>query len=53
MQQRKFVHKSPLPPCDISYLPTRQQDYNVNAKASLKDLLARCSKCRKRFERLK
>ena len=53
MQQRKFVHKSPLPPCDISYLPTRQQDYKVNVKASLKDLLARCSKCRKRFERLK
>ena len=53
MQQRKFKHKSPLPRYDISYLPNQQQDYKVNVKLSHKDLLARCSKCRKRFEQLK
>lgn len=53
MQQRKFKHKSPLPHYDISYLPNQQQGYKVNVKLSLKDLLTRCSKCRKRFKQLK
>jgi hypothetical protein len=53
MQQRKFKHKSPLTRYDISYLPNQQQNYKVNVKPSLEDLLARCPKCRKRFKQLK
>ena len=53
MQRRKFKHKSPLPHHDISYLPDRQQDYKVNVKLALEDLLSRCPKCRERIERRK
>jgi hypothetical protein len=34
---------------DISYLPVREQTYRIDADASLKDLLARCPKCRERW----
>jgi hypothetical protein len=34
---------------DISYLPEWQQNYKVDVKKNLKKLLARCEKCRERY----
>lgn len=50
MRKRLMKHKSPLPSFSISYLPKDQQNYKVDVKASLKDLIKRCSACRKRFK---
>ena len=38
---------------DISYLPQEHQEYKVDTEASLKDLLSRCEKCKRRYENVK
>jgi len=48
MENREMVHKSPLPECDLSYLPEEHRIYTVDAEQSLIELLRRCSQCRER-----
>jgi len=47
MENRGFMHKSPLPEYDISYLPERHRIYTVNVEESITELSRRCSNCRK------
>jgi hypothetical protein len=49
MKNRGFMHKSPLPEYDISYLPERHRIYTVNVEESVTELSRRCSNCRKRI----
>ena len=46
MENRKMMHRSPLPKYDLSYLPEKQRIYTVNAEQSLIELSRRCSKCK-------
>ena len=46
MENRKMLHKSPLPECDLSYLPEEHRIYTVDAEQSLIELSRRCSECR-------
>jgi hypothetical protein len=49
MENRKMLHKSPLPKYDLSYLPEKHRTYTVNAEQSLIALSRRCSKCKERL----
>ena len=49
MKNRGFMHKSPLPEYDISYLPERHRIYKVNVEESVTELSRRCSNCKKRI----
>jgi len=50
MQRRGMSHKSPLKKNDLFYLPKQHRNYKVDVEKSLKDLIKRCSDCRKNFE---
>jgi len=52
MLHRDYNHKSPLDQPDFSYLPEFQQEYKVDIKASLQELLDKCPECRKRYEEI-
>lgn len=52
MNNRNYIHKSPLPEHDISYLPINQREYKVNSVASIIDLMERCPECKKRYDAL-
>ncbi len=49
MENRKMLHRSPLPKYDLSYLPEKQRIYIVNAEQSLIELSRRCSECKDRL----
>ncbi|MHC4133241.1 MAG: pyrimidine dimer DNA glycosylase/endonuclease V [Planctomycetota bacterium] len=49
MENRKMLHKSPLPKCDLSYLPEKHRIYTVNVEQSLIELSRRCAECRERL----
>jgi hypothetical protein len=49
MENRKMLHKSPLPKYDLSYLPEKQRIYTVNVEQSLIELSRRCTKCKERL----
>jgi len=51
MERRGFNHKSPFEQPDLSYLPISEKFHEVNSKMSLADLLARCPKCKERYDR--
>ena len=53
MKKRNFKHNSPLPDISIEYLPDYQKKYSVNTQNSLKDLLGRSPRCRKKYRKLK
>ena len=49
MENRKMMHRSPLPKYDLSYLPEKQRIYTVNAEQSLIELSRRCLECKDRL----
>jgi len=55
MQRRGYNHKSPITECDcdVCYLPSEYQYWQIDCNKSLNDLLKRCPECRKRYEDLK
>jgi hypothetical protein len=46
LKNRGMNHKSPFEMPDISYLPEAQREYTIDRAAALKELFARCEKCR-------
>lgn len=50
MERRGFKHKSPLPECELGYLPVEAREALVDVSASAADLVARCERCRGRSE---
>lgn len=51
LKRRRYNHNSPFKMPDINYLPKKYRDYSVDRQAALEDLLARCSECKKRYEK--
>ena len=49
MENRKMMHRSPLPKYDLLYLPEKQRIYTMNAEQSLIELSKRCSECKERL----
>lgn len=49
MKRRGYRHDTPLPSYNSSYLPLDEQEYKINKKEALKDLLNRCNECLLRF----
>ena len=49
MIQRGYNHKSPYEQPDISYLPEKYQNAEVDIGVSIKDLMERCPDCCERI----
>lgn len=45
MRRRGFNHRSPLPECDLGYLPVAAREARVDVAVSARELAARCERC--------
>jgi hypothetical protein len=53
MLRRGFQHKSPVPDpskIDLDYMPDWQKGYMIDVNTSLKELLARCKRCKELYD---
>jgi len=50
MEDRGYIHNSPLAEIYYENLTIEQMNYTINKENALKELLNRCSECRKNFK---